>query len=32
MLTVAEMAAQAAMSDRDFVPILPIGENGDEND
>jgi hypothetical protein len=26
------LAAEAAMSDRDFVPILPNGENIDKND
>jgi hypothetical protein len=26
------MAAEAAMSDRDFVPVLPNGENGDESE
>jgi hypothetical protein len=30
--SLAKMAAQAAMSDRDFVPVLPNGENGDKND
>jgi hypothetical protein len=28
----AEMAAQAAMADKGFVPILPNGENIDKSD